>query len=83
MPIIVINGLCGAGGGLVRSIYGWCTKEKRDKFSWRRLGGSIISGFVAGMAAPEPITAAALGWAGSEAIHKARRKLEARHFPTR
>lgn len=81
MPTMVINGLCGAGGGLVRSISGWFLTDDREKFSWKRLGGSIMSGFIGGIKMPEPISAATMGWVASEAFHKLRRKMQTKKLP--
>lgn len=78
MPTFLINGLAGAGGGLVRCLYGFTMSDNPLPWSWKRMGGSILSGFIGGVALPEPITAAITGWAASEVIHKAARKIKAK-----
>lgn len=76
MPTFLINGLAGAGGGLVRCVYGFTLSDDRTPWSWKRFGGSIMSGFMGGVALPEPVTAALAGWTASEILHKAARKVK-------
>jgi len=79
MPVMVVNGLCGAGGGLVRSLLGWA--KSKSKFQWKRVTESIVEGFVSGMFMPEPITAAIAGYAGSSIMGKIARIPTARKLP--
>ena len=78
MPPIVISGLAGAGGGLVRSLLGWA--KNKDKFEPKRIVESLVEGFLAGMFLPDPMSAAVAGYGGSDLIGKliripAKRKL--------
>ena len=80
MPIFLIYGLAGVGGGLARCLYGYTMSEDPLPWSWKRMGGSMLSGFIGGVARalcpfPEPMTAALAGWAASEVLHKAQRKI--------
>ena len=68
MPTFLLSGLCGAGGGLVRSLLGWA--RGRAKFQIKRVVESVIEGFVGGLVAPEPLSAAIAGYAASSAIGK-------------
>ena len=79
MPIMVISGLCGAGGAAVRSLLGWA--KGKDKFEWKRITESVVEGFLAGMFVPEPISAAVMGYAGSSVIGKAIRIPQRKKLP--
>jgi len=76
MPTFLINGLVGAGGGLARCVYGYTMSDNPLPWSWKRCGGSMLSGFVGGIVTSEPMTAALAGWAASELLHKAARKIK-------
>ena len=74
-PISVATGAVGAA---VRSILGWLrsrqdAKEKGEKspdFRWDRIIESMIEGAVAGLFDPEPVSAAIVGYFGSDALGK-------------
>ncbi len=82
-----ISAATGAGGAAVRSVLGYFRnrKEAKDKgvkppgFHWARLVESMVAGAIAGMFDPEPISAALVGYFGSDAIGKGLRLTPARH----
>jgi len=82
-----ISAATGAGGALVRTVLGWLRnrQEAKDKnlpapgFRWDRLIESLITGALAGMCDPEPLSAALVGYLGSDAIGKGLRLTPARH----
>ena len=77
-PISIGTGALGAG---VRSLLGYLRnrKEAKDKhveppaFRWGRLVESMITGAVAGMLNPEPISAGLTGYFGSDVFGKVAR----------
>ena len=82
-----VSAATGAGGALVRSILGWLRnkQEAKDKhesmpdFRWDRVIESIITGALAGLCDPEPLSAALVGYFGSDAIGKGLRLTPVRH----
>lgn len=82
-----VSAATGAGGAAVRTMLGWLRNRKaaKDKgmepprFNWARFFESIIEGAVAGMLDPEPISAALIGYFGSDAIGKGLRLTPMRH----
>ena len=82
-----ISAATGAGGAAVRSILGWLRNRKQakdlklspPKFNWARFMESLVEGAVAGMIDPEPVSAAFIGYFGSDAIGKGLRLTPVRH----
>ncbi|MBN2209410.1 MAG: hypothetical protein JW759_08960 [Candidatus Coatesbacteria bacterium] len=83
-----ISAATGAGGALVRSVLGWLRnrQEAKDKglpkpdFRWDRVIESMITGALAGLADPEPLSAALVGYFGSDAVGKGLRLTPARRI---
>jgi len=83
-----ISAATGAGGAAVRSALGYLRNRKQAKdkgmkpprFSWGRFLESVIEGAVAGFSDPEPISAAMIGYFGSDAIGKGLRLTPMRHL---
>ena len=82
-----VSAATGAGGALVRSILGWLRNRQEAKdlklpspsFNWSRIVESTIEGAIAGLFDPEPLSAALVGYFGSDAIGKGLRLTPARH----
>lgn len=78
-----ISMLTGAGGALIRSTLGWLRNrseakrqgKKPPKWRWGRFLESAIEGAVCGIVNPEPLSAAAMGYYGSDAMGKGLRMI--------
>ena len=77
----------GAIGAAVRSVLGWMRNRRAQKdkglpppeFQWGRFIESVIEGAIVGLPYPEPISAAVLGYFGSDALGKGARLTPLRH----
>lgn len=86
-----ISAATGAGGAAVRSLLGYFRNRKqakdlglpRPKFNWARFAESLVEGAVAGVLDPEPISAAMIGYFGSDALGKGLRLTPMRHVLSR
>ena len=73
-----ISAATGAAGAIVRSILGWLGNRSDAKskgqlappFRWDLIGTSAVTGAIAGLADPEPITAFLVGYFGSDLAGK-------------
>jgi hypothetical protein len=84
MPLWAMNLLAGAGGAVVRSLLGWA--KGKDRFSVKRLIESLLEGAVFQVGTgvlftQDPVTAAALGYAGSSILGKVVRIPQSKKLP--
>jgi len=82
-----ISAATGAGGALVRSVLGWLRNRQAAKdlklpppgFNWTLVLESMVEGAIAGLFDPEPVSAALVGYFGSDLLGKSLRLTPARH----